>query len=71
MNEHVNDTKEPLDEVRHVAEPADGDTPLFVQDDSDYPVDPLDRPWEDGVSTAGNEVPAAPKCAFENFDNVD
>jgi len=42
MNEHVELSKEPLDEVCHVAERAGGDSPLFFQTDDDYPVDPLD-----------------------------
>lgn len=61
MNEHVELSKEPLDEVCHVAVAANGDNAVYVQDDSDYPVDPFDRPDEDGVSTAGNEVPSVPE----------
>lgn len=61
MNEHVELPQEPLDEVCHVAEPANGEHTVYVQVDSDYPVDPLDRPDEDGVSTAGNEVPSNPE----------
>lgn len=43
MNEHVEETKTVLDVVEHTP---DGDISVrrFVQDDSDYPVDPLDKP---------------------------
>lgn len=58
MNEHVELSKEPLDEVRFVAEPASGTT-VYVQDDNDYPVDPLDR--RDGPGSAGCEVPSDPE----------
>jgi hypothetical protein len=56
MNEHVELSQEPLDEVPLVAEFANGDKPVYVQDDSDYPVDPLDG--YDGPGSSGCEVPA-------------
>lgn len=47
MNQHVKETKTVLDVVEHPAglDPVVGaEKPVYVQDDSDYPVDPLDLP---------------------------
>jgi len=43
MNEHVNDTKELVEQLPDVAEQPVGDGVVHFQDDSDYHVDPLDR----------------------------
>ena len=57
MNEHVNGIEEPVAPVLDVADDTVNE-PVFVQDDGDYPVDPLD-------ASEGKKV------LTENFEGLD